>query len=69
MKRVNIITPITKNSNPNNIINLVFSLTQQITDNKIEILHIIINYDPSNKRLEKLLSKLNLYKFIRVLKT
>ena len=67
MKRVSIITPITRNSNPNNILNLLFSLTQQITENKYEIFHILIICDPCNKKLDKLLSQLNLYKFIKVL--
>ncbi len=67
MKRINIITPITKNSNPNSILNLVLSITQQITDKRIEILHIIVNCDYGNKKLEKLLNKINLYKFVRVL--
>ena len=68
MKRINIITPITRNINPNNLLNLVFSLSQQITENKFEIMHIILNINPNNNELNYVLNLLNIYKFIRVIK-
>ena len=67
MKRVSIITPIIKSSNLNDLLNLAFSITQQITDNKFEIIHILIICFPQSKKLDRLLSQLNLYKFIRIL--
>ena len=61
MKRNNIITPITRNINPNNLLNLVFSLSQQITENKFEIMHIILNINPNNNELNYVLNLLNIY--------
>ena len=68
MKKINIITPITKNINPNNLLNLVFSISQQITENKFEIMHTILNSVQNNKELDNVLNLLNIYEFIRVLK-
>ena len=68
MKRINIITPITRNINPNNLLNLVFSLTQQKTQNKFEISHTILCCNQNNKVLDNVLNILNVYKFINVLK-
>ena len=67
MKKINIITAIKKNTDANNLLNLVFSLTQQITENKFEILHTLIKCCPYDQKLESLLNILKRYKYIKVL--